>query len=111
MQKRVIPVSPNTFYLYLQTVMLGLKGLEVEKNAVEIISALGRLKVDFERFSRDFRLIRTHLRNANACFDSADRKRESFEDRLRGIASPPSEEKGGAVSPSEEKEEIRDTTE
>ncbi|MGB2988691.1 MAG: DNA recombination protein RmuC, partial [Candidatus Zixiibacteriota bacterium] len=109
--KRVIPVSPNTFYLYLQTIILGLKGLEVEKNAEEIISALGRLRVDFDRFNRDFRLIRTHLRNANVCFDSADKKRERFEDRLKGIASSPSEEKKGAVSPLEEKEEIKDTTE
>ena len=111
MQKRVIPVSPNTFYLYLQTIILGLKGLEVEKNAEEIISALGRLRVDFDRFNRDFGLIRTHLRNANVCFDSADKKRERFEDRLKGIASSPSEEEKGAVSPLEKKEEIKDTTE
>ena len=93
MQKRVIPVSPNTFYLYLQTIMLGLKGLEIEKNAQEIISALGRLKVDFDRFNRDFRLIRTHLRNASVCCDSADRKRQRFEDRLAEIASAQSEKK------------------
>jgi DNA recombination protein RmuC len=93
MQKRVIPVSPNTFYLYLQTIILGLRGLEIEKNAQEIISALGRLKVDFERFNRDFRLVRTHLRNASVCCDSADRKRQRFEDRLTEIASAQSEKK------------------
>jgi DNA recombination protein RmuC len=62
MQKRVIPVSPNTLYLYLQTVILGLRGMQVEKNALEIISALSRLKVDFDRFTRDFQLTGTHLR-------------------------------------------------
>ncbi|UCB51598.1 MAG: DNA recombination protein RmuC [Candidatus Zixiibacteriota bacterium] len=109
MQKRVIPVSPNTFYLYLQTIMLGLKGLEVEKNAREIISALGRLRVDFGKFARDFELIRTHLRHANVCFDSADRKRERFEERLKQVASPPSEDQDGAVSKLGEEDQIRDT--
>ncbi len=91
MQKKVIPVSPNTFYLYLQTIILGLKGLEIEKNAEKIISALGRLRVDFDRFSRDFGLIRTHLRNATVCYESADKKLKKFEDKFKQIESAPSE--------------------
>lgn len=92
MQKRVIPVSPNTFYLYLQTITLGLKGLEIEKNADEIISSLGRLKVDFGRFSRDFELIGTHLRNANTCYETADRKLQRFGDKLKQVESEPSKD-------------------
>jgi DNA recombination protein RmuC len=70
---------------------LGLKGLEIEKNAEEIISSLGRLKVDFGKFSRDFGLIRTHLRNATTCYDSADRKLQRFRDKLKQVESEPSE--------------------
>jgi DNA recombination protein RmuC len=91
MQKKVIPVSPNTFYAYLQTIILGLKGLEIEKNAQEIISSLDRLRVDFGRFYRDFGLIRTHLRNAQTCYDSADTKLRRFEDKLTQIESTPSQ--------------------
>jgi DNA recombination protein RmuC len=83
MQKKVIPVSPNTFYAYLQTIILGLKGLE--------ISALDRLRVDFGRFCRDFGLIRTHLRNAQTCYDSADTKLRRFEDKLTQVESAPSQ--------------------
>ena len=105
MQKRVIPVSPNTFYLYLQTIILGLKGLEVEKNAQEIISALGRLRVDFDKFSRDFGIIRTHLRNATVCYDSADRKLQRFEDKLKLVESTPSDREDQRTSTLEEIEE------
>ena len=111
MQKRVIPVSPNTFYLYLQTIILGLKGLEIEKSAEEIISALGRLKVDFDRFARDFELVRTHLRHAVSCYDSADRNLQRFEDRLKGVASIRSEEKDRNDSVLPEKEGNKDAGE
>jgi DNA recombination protein RmuC len=111
MQKRVIPVSPNTFYLYLQTIILGLKGLEVEKSAEEIISALGRLKVDFDRFARDFDLIRTHLRHASSCCDSADKNLQRFEDKLKGVAAIRSRERDQNASVLPEKEGNRGLSE
>jgi DNA recombination protein RmuC len=111
MQKRVIPVSPNTFYLYLQTIILGLRGLEIEENTQQIISALGRLRVDFDRFYRDFGLIRTHLRNANVCFEYADKKLQRFKDKFKQVESTPSEEKDQATSTVEEMEETKGSTE
>jgi DNA recombination protein RmuC len=91
MQKRVIPVSPNTFYLYLQTIILGLKGLEIDRNAEEVISALGRLRVDFDKFAGDFELTGTHLRHASNSYDSAERKLQRFAEKLGQVASAPSE--------------------
>lgn len=98
MQKKVIPVSPNTFYLYLQTIILGLKGLEVEKNALEIISGLGRLRVDFDRFARDFELTGTHLRRASSSYDAAERNLERFQGKLKQISSVPSEQEDSSPS-------------
>ena len=53
LNKRVIPVSPNSFYAYLQTILLGLKGMRVEESAREIINNLARLQKEFERFGED----------------------------------------------------------
>ena len=52
--RQVIPVSPNSFYAYLQATLLGLRGLEVEQSAMEIIENLSRLRGDFEKFAENF---------------------------------------------------------
>jgi hypothetical protein len=67
----VIPVSPNSFYAYLQTILLGLKGLRVEESAREIINHLARLNQEFDRFSESFRLVGDHLENALKKYEEA----------------------------------------
>jgi len=74
LRHRVIPVSPNSFYAYLQVILLGLKGLRIEVSAQEIYRTLARLEGDFKRFKNDFELVGTHLNNARAKYDSADKK-------------------------------------
>ena len=83
--KRVIPVSPNSFYAYLQTILLGLKGLHVEKQAQEILKSLARLSGDFERFRADFDLVGKHLTNTKTKYDDADKRLSKFGDRLQSL--------------------------
>jgi DNA recombination protein RmuC len=52
-KKNVIIVSPTTFMAYLQTVLQGLRGLEIEEQAKEIqerVGQLGRHLVSYESF-------------------------------------------------------------
>ncbi len=84
--KRVIPVSPNSFYAYLQTILLGLKGMHVEEQAQDILKNLARLSGDFERFRNDFELVGKHLTNVKTKYDDADRKLEKFGDRLQSLS-------------------------
>ena len=60
----VFPVSPNTFYAYLQAIVLGLNGLRIEKSARELQGYLSGLKVDLERVQRDYEILGRHLTNA-----------------------------------------------
>jgi DNA recombination protein RmuC len=84
-EQRVIPVSPNSFYAYLQVILLGLRGLMVERRAQEILGALQRLKGDLEDVRDSFELAGKQLRNATANFEKAERFLGRFEDRLNAV--------------------------
>lgn len=80
--KKVIPVSPNSFYAYLQAILLGLKGMKIEERAKEIIQYLSRLESDFTKFRDDFNLVGKHLGHAYGCFQSADKRLDQFGHKL-----------------------------
>jgi DNA recombination protein RmuC len=82
LSKRVIPVSPNSFYAYLQAIVLGLKGMKVEERAKEIIQYLSRLRGDFGKFRDDFGLLGKHLGHAQASYQIIEKRVEQFGQRL-----------------------------
>ena len=80
--KRVIPVSPNTFYAYLQVICLGLKGLKVEENAKQILKNLTTLNIEINKFKDDFDKLGGHLNNAKTKYDDSQKRLDRFSDRL-----------------------------
>jgi len=85
MSKRVIPVSPNTFYAYLQVICLGLKGLKIEENAKVILKSLSGLSLEINKFKEDFDVLGSHITNAKAKYDDSSKKLDRFSDRLNNI--------------------------
>jgi len=90
LNKKVIPVSPNSFYAYLQVIILGLKGLKIEEHAREIQSLLGGLGKDLKDFQEDFRLVGKHISDARNRFDEARARLEKFSFKLEQIENQPS---------------------
>jgi DNA recombination protein RmuC len=86
--KRVIPVSPNSLYAYLQVIVLGLKGLQIERSAQEIQERLSRLGGDLEKFRDAFDLVGRHLTNARNKYDEAGSALNRVEAKLEGIEKP-----------------------
>lgn len=82
---KVIPVSPNSFLAYLQTVLVGLRGMKIEQQAKEILIHLSQLRTDFGKFSDDFNTVGTHLTNAKNRFDDSARRLDKFGSRLDQI--------------------------
>jgi len=85
MQKKVVPVSPNSLYAYLMAIALGLKGFKIEQQAQVILAELSRVQGAFGEFYCDFLLIGKHLKNASGKFDESLKKAERFNDRIGEI--------------------------
>jgi DNA recombination protein RmuC len=89
--KRVLPVSPTTLTAYLQVIVLGLKGLQIEQHAQEVMAYCAQLQTDFAKFKKDFELVGTHLGNARDRFGDAEKRLGRFETKLEQAAESPDE--------------------
>lgn len=84
-KKRVIPVSPNSFYAYLMALAHGFRGMKIEKSAREILEKLGQLETDFQRSLEDFEKMGTHLQHALASYRATEKRLEKFKSRLEQL--------------------------
>jgi len=71
LKQRVIMVSPNSLYAYLQAIGFGLMGLRIEQRAKEILVGLQQVGADLGQFREGFELGQRHLRNSQAAFGEA----------------------------------------
>jgi DNA recombination protein RmuC len=81
-ERRVFPVSPTTFTAYLQVIALGLRGMQIEEHAHEVMAYVADLQRDFERFADDFDKIGTHLGHAQSKYHDAGKRLDRFETKL-----------------------------
>jgi len=73
-KKRVIMVSPMTFYAYLQTVMQALKALTIEKQAVEIQKRVGDLGRHLNAYQDHMNKVGNHLSTTVNAFTNAGKE-------------------------------------
>ena len=78
LDKKVIPVSPNLLYAYLMTVVMGLHGLQIEKQAAEIRQNLKTLNASFADFLSNWDVLGKHIRNAYSQYDEGHKKLDRF---------------------------------
>ncbi|MEO0102661.1 MAG: DNA recombination protein RmuC [candidate division WOR-3 bacterium] len=99
LSKRVIPVSPNSFYAYLQAILLGLRGLAIEKRAEEILSYLSNLSLELSRFREDFETLGKHIANAFNKYQEADKKFSRLEEKFSQTKAIGREDKSSLPPP------------
>jgi DNA recombination protein RmuC len=85
LDKKVIPVSPNLLYAYLMTVVMGLHGLQIERQAAEIQQNLKRLNASFADYVSNWDILGKHLRNAYSQYDEGQKKLDRFGLQLNQI--------------------------
>lgn len=79
---RVIPVSPNSFYAYLQVILLGLRGMRLDQAAREISETLSKMQNDFKRISDEYSLLGAHLNHARGTYDKLQKGVSEFQLKL-----------------------------
>jgi len=87
LKHRVIPVSPNSIYAYLQAIAYGFMGLRIEQRAREILKGLQQLHGDFGIFRESFERAQRHLNNAQTAFVEAGDRAGRLGDKLQQFAS------------------------
>jgi DNA recombination protein RmuC len=80
--KRVIPVSPSTFHAYLLMVTQGLRALQIERHAQDVMAFCAQLGKDFERFRGDFEVVGKHIGNAQSKYSEASGRLTRLETTL-----------------------------
>lgn len=86
-RKKVLAVSPQGFYAYLQIIARGLKGLRIEKAAQEILENLTQLENDFHAAMTDFEKLGTHLKNAQTAYERNLRNWTGLKEDLGAMAA------------------------
>jgi DNA recombination protein RmuC len=84
-ERRVIPVSPNTMYAYLQALAVGFRGLKIHQEARRVEQLLADLRERFDRFYDHFQKVGRHLDNAQTQYQGALRDVDRFQAQLQGL--------------------------
>jgi DNA recombination protein RmuC len=100
--RRVFPVSPATFHAYLTMIVIGLRGLQIEQHAQEVMAYCGQLAKDFSRFRDDFDVVGKHIGNAQTKFGEAERRLTRFEARLEQAVDEDALEQRATAQPGEQ---------
>jgi DNA recombination protein RmuC len=82
---KVIPVSPNTFFAYLNVIAVGFKGMKIEEEAREILKALSALNSKMARVKEKFDLLGKHIDNAKNAYTDTSQKIADVENTVRAI--------------------------
>lgn len=63
-QKRVLPVSPTTFYAYMRAILMSFEGQKIEAKAGQILAAIRAIQKDYSKVEGNLTTLQRHLNNA-----------------------------------------------
>jgi DNA recombination protein RmuC len=83
--KHVIAVSPNTLYAHLHVIAMGLRGMQMEENASQLLENLSGVEKQLEKFADKFGTLGTHLKNAQQSYSDSDKLLEKAQSTLENM--------------------------
>ena len=78
----VVPVSPNTFYAFLQVVMMGIRNVDIIKSAKKLQEALIKIERNFKHFYSRYEEIGSAIEKAQNAYKIGDTHIKRFKDNI-----------------------------
>ncbi|MCS7091894.1 MAG: DNA recombination protein RmuC [Patescibacteria group bacterium] len=64
-EKKVLPVSPTTFYAFLKAILMSFEGQKIEEKAREILSTVKAIQKEYDTVEENLGVLQRHITNAN----------------------------------------------
>ncbi|MCK4942268.1 MAG: DNA recombination protein RmuC [Candidatus Aminicenantes bacterium] len=81
-QNKVIPVSPNTFYAFLQVIVIGIRNLEIIKSAKKLQEGLSAIQKSFDFFHKHYMNIGDHIEKTVKAYHLGEEHINRYKSRL-----------------------------
>ncbi len=79
---QVVPVSPNTFYAFLQIIIMGIRNLDIIKSAKKLQEALARIEKNFNFFYTKYQDVGTAIDRAQDAYKVGSTHVKRFKDNI-----------------------------
>lgn len=86
MGKRVVPCSPSSFYSYLRSVAMGLRGLALARNVQQLFGELRAVEDVVKAMERELETLGAHLRHARGKHEEIEKLVGDVQRRLKMLA-------------------------
>jgi len=83
--QKVLLVSPNNFYYFLQVIMIGLEGKRVEEKAEKILEILKAVRLDSQGLEQALSVLSRHITNAKGAMDQVTNKHRQLDSKIDGV--------------------------
>lgn len=81
-EKRILPISPMSFFAYIKAILLSFEGQKIEKKAKQIITLLQAINKDYEKTQEILELTNKHLTNAYSQMNNLNRNFQSLGEKI-----------------------------
>lgn len=82
LENKVMPVSPNTFYAFLQIIVMGIRNLDIIKNAKKLEEGLKTIQKSFDSFYKKYEDVGKHLGKAGEAYRVGNEHIKRYKSRL-----------------------------
>lgn len=109
-KKRVLPVSPSTFYAYMRAILMSFEGKKIEERARTILASLRSIRTDSEKFGEVLRVLSKHINDTKNTSDLVNSRFMSLSSKIETAQGLPGKKEPevleGEKLPLEEAEEV-----